>query len=884
MQIAPGTRLGPYDIVSRLGAGGMGEVWRARDSRLDRDVAVKIISEAIASNPSVLQRFEQEARAAGALSHPNLVTVHDAGAQDGNAFVVMELLEGETLRSKIGDALERETPHLPIRKAIDYTVQIANGLAAAHEKGIVHRDLKPENVFITKDGRVKILDFGLAKLLPRETGGSESRTQQRGTSPGTVMGTVGYMSPEQVRGRDVDHRTDIFSLGAILYEMASGRRAFRRDSAVETMNAILNEDPPELGSGESAVSPGVDRIIHRCMQKQPGERFQSAHDIAFALDAVSTSSGVRALDVPERRRRGLGIIVVAVSVIAAIALAAAAWRLGSRSAPRTEPQARRQFVELTFSSHEMFPTLSPDGKLFAFVSDASGRRDISVQRVGGQNAINLSKGAAAENTQPAFSPDGNQIAFRSERDGGGIFLMGATGESVRRVSDFGFNPSWSPDGREIAVSTDSIELDPRARPRPGELWVVDVASGAKRRLVETDAVQPNWSPHGNRIAYWGLPGAGGQRDLWTVDPHAANPAATITRVTNDAMLDWNPVWSPDGRWLYFSSDRDGTDNLWRIAIDEQSGKAAGEPEPVTLPTGFAAHFAFARNTGEMVFAAVSDSSTTWRVPFDPVRMRPAGAPQKIASGTMLHFRAPAYSPDGKWCAFSSIGRQEDLYVMRTDGTEIRQLTNDVEKDRAPFFSNDGKLLYFYSQRGPRYEIWSIRPDGSGLRQLSHSKGRSVWFPRPLPGGKGLYAFNEEGTSILPLNPDGTLAERQLLPPTPGGGALLRPSISRDGTRLIGLGSARDNPAIWIYNFGTKTYDRVASTPNVNLSGMTIEWLPDGRSALVTDEEKLSVVDTARKEVRPVTMPVAVNIFSVTSDGRELLVEEGSRSSVIWLMR
>jgi eukaryotic-like serine/threonine-protein kinase len=271
VEIERGRRLGPYEITARIGAGGMGEVLAARDGRLGRDVAIKILPPALSGDADRVRRFEQEARAAGSMNHPNLVTVHDAGVHDGSTYLVMELLEGETLREKMGGEVTGEGGRIPLRKVVDYSVQIANGLAAAHDKGIIHRDLKPENLFVTRDGRVKILDFGLAKLTGAQDGAdlTDAPTQDQGTAPGTVMGTAGYMSPEQVRGGTLDHRTDIFSFGAVMYEMLSGRRAFRRDSAVETMNAILKEDPPEMDSGRLGVAPGVERIVLRCLEKAP---------------------------------------------------------------------------------------------------------------------------------------------------------------------------------------------------------------------------------------------------------------------------------------------------------------------------------------------------------------------------------------------------------------------------------------------------------------------------------------------------------------------------------------------------------------------------------------------------------------------------------------
>src|SRR5437870_2495532 len=739
MTITSGTRLGPYEIVAPIGAGGMGEVYRARDTRLDRSVAIKIVTD-----ESLKQRFDREAKTISSLNHPNICSLYDVG----DSYIAMELLEGETLREKL--ELNGSAVRLPIRKAIDYSVQIANGLAAAHDKGIVHRDLKPENVFITNDGRAKILDFGLARssVGVAAPGHPSAATQRRDTSPGTIVGTAGCMSPEQVRGQQVDHRTDIFSFGAMLYEMLSGRRAFKGDSSVETMNAILKEDPPELSVSAVGGPPVIDLVVRHCLEKNREERFQSARDLAFDLERISSVSGSAPALASKTRKRWVAPAIIAA---AAVIIAVAAWRTGYRAATAQKPApVVRTFTLLTNQAGvEDFPSLAPDGKTFVYVSKASGKADIYLKRVDGRNAINLTKDSQVDNTQPTFSPDGSQIAFRSEREGGGIFLMGATGESVRRLTDFGFNPTWSPDGSEIAVATQAIELQPQARPSFGAIEVIDVRSGARREIVDVahDGAQPNWSPHGDRIAFWAVVGGGGQRDLFTVDPHAANPKQTIIRLTNDRPLDWNPVWSPDGKYLYFGSDRDGTMNLWRMPMNEHSGKALGPPEPASLPTRYAAHFSFARNTGALAYAGVDLGESLWRVPFDPISMQVTGEPRSIFGGAMLLLPRPSggVSPDGTWIAFSNLGTQEDLFLARTDGSEVRQLTNDPEKDRGASWSPDGKVLYFYSQRGARYEIWSIRVDGSGLRQISTTSGSSMWYPRIMPDGRTLYEFNNNGT-------------------------------------------------------------------------------------------------------------------------------------------
>src|SRR5262245_38969619 len=341
MTLAAGTKLGPYQIAAPLGAGGMGEVYRARDERLKRDVAIKVLPATFSQNADRLKRFEQEAQAAGALNHPNITAVHDFGSYEGSPYIVTELLEGETLRSRLGPGA------LSPRKAIDYAVQIAKGLAAAHEKGIVHRDLKPENVFLTKDGRVKILDFGLAKLRPEgaESGQTDMRTVSGGTEPGVVLGTMGYMSPEQVRGKAADKRSDLFSFGTILYEMLSGQRAFRGDTAADTITAILTKEPPDLSQTNKDIHPGLDRIVRHCLEKNPEERFESARDVAFDLEAISGLSGpATTTQYAESKRRRLWPVLTGAVLATAVIVGAPAYLVGTKAGDRPPPS----FRQLTF--------------------------------------------------------------------------------------------------------------------------------------------------------------------------------------------------------------------------------------------------------------------------------------------------------------------------------------------------------------------------------------------------------------------------------------------------------------------------------------------------------------------------------------------------------
>jgi serine/threonine protein kinase/Tol biopolymer transport system component len=862
MSLTPGTRLGPYEIVARIGAGGMSEVYRAHDSRIRRDVAVKVLPPTYAKFADRLHRFEQEARAVGALNHPNLLTIFDAGTAEGRPYIVTELLDGQTLRSHLRD--NGVPVKLPIRKAVDYSIQIANGLAAAHERGIVHRDLKPENLFVTKDGRVKILDFGVAKLRSAdEFALSDDDTMEQDTSPGTVIGTVGYMSPEQVRGQPVDHRSDLFSLGTVMYEMVVAEHPFRSDSPADTMSSILREDPPDPSNANPNVTPGLERVIRHCLEKSPAQRFQSARDLAFQLDTLSSGSGtLPTVETPILSPRRAGTVVAALVLL--LAGLAAGWLLRGRSDVVRNPAPA--FAQLTYDDAlEMSPSIAPDGENFVFVRAG----DVYLQRVHGRNAINLTRRCPAADGQPAFSPDGSQIAYRSECEGGGIFIMGATGESARRVVDSCFNPSWSPDGTHLVCGAENVTFTPTSRGTMSSLWIVDVQNGRRQQLLDRDGVQPSWSPHGQRIAYWGIVGESAQRDLWTIDPRAKEPRKSIVRVTNDAAVDWNPFWSPDGQYLYFGSDRNGSMNLWRVRIDEESGKTRGEPEPVTTPARFSGHFSISRDGTRLVFAAIDQSEAMRAVAFDPVAGATVGESRPIVAGSFLVFSSQV-SPDGRYVAVTNRTGQEDLFVAELATGEIRQLTNDAANDRGVTWSADGSRLYFYSQRDTdRYEIWSIHADGSNLTRLTTTHGRSVWYPAAASDGKRISFYNEENTYIQTANK---------IEPLPTAPDHLHPAMtawSPDATMLAG--ELRDAPGIAVYSFADRTYRRL--TP----SGAHPVWLPGNREILYADGGHLRIVDVNTAAVRHVATTLPISAMSLSADGRTLVYSDRRTSGDIWMM-
>jgi Tol biopolymer transport system component len=882
VSLAPGSRLGPYEILGQIGAGGMGEVYRARDPRLGREVAIKVLPAAMSADPERLRRFEQEARAASALNHPNILAIHDIGtnSSDGAPYVVSELLEGETLRERISGTA------LAPRRAIEIAKQLASGLAAAHEKGIVHRDLKPENVFLTSDARVKILDFGIAKLTQPE-GSIASQTslptQTPGTEPGVVIGTIGYMSPEQVRGKPVDARTDIFSFGAILYEMLSGRRAFKGDTAADTMTAILKEDPPELSETGKNVPPALQRIVRHCLEKSPEARFRSASDIAFDLEALSeTSSEARAAVVsgPAKNR----ILTAAIAAVAAAGLLLLAYGAGRRSpaAAAAGPPLRAYFTQLTSDPGvEEYPALSPDGKLLAYVSRASGNRDIYVLRVGGKNPIDLTKDEPADDIEPAFSPDGTQIAFRSERQGGGIFLMGSTGESVRRLTDTGYTPAWSPDGKEIVFVTESIR-DPLDRYYTSELWSVDVTAGAKRKLYAGDAVQPAVSPHGLRIAFWAL-SHGSQRDIFTIPLKGLAAGEKPVAVTDDAPVDWNPVWSPDGKFLYFGSNRGGTLNLWRIAIEETSGKPLGPPEPLTTPSRWSGFFSISGDGKQIAYLALDPMTSIEKSAFDPSSQgRPLGAPTSILRGS-LNLIEPDISPDGQWIALRSTGAQDDLYLLKSDGSALRQLTSDAWRERTPMWAPDGKRIAFHSDRSGRYEAWTIQPDGSGLTQLTHSKGHEVIQPRWSPDGSRIAWEDGDHAGILDVSKAGAETEEEL--PRVSETLTFYPrSWSVDGRSIYGsaAGAGGYDAGLRVYSLETHRYEKLTD------AGDDPKPLRDGQRLLYVRSGQMHLYDLRTRTSSLIgTFPSfqtgpGQNAYAISPDNRWICIVRDVSEGDVWM--
>jgi Tol biopolymer transport system component len=828
MTLGRGVRLGPYEITGALGAGGMGEVYRARDTRLDRDVAVKVLPASFAMDEERLRRFAREARAAGALNHPNILAVFDIGTQEGGApYLVSELLTGETLRERLSSG------RLPISKTIDLARQIAAGLAAVHEKGIAHRDIKPENLFVTTDGRVKVLDFGLAR---QNKSSDETRAEDQAlTHAGTVMGTVSYMAPEQVRGLPGDERSDIFSFGAVLYEMATGTRAFSRASPVETMSAILNEDPAEVPASIREMYPALAWIIARCLEKSPAERFHSAHDLGLALQSISSTSA-SARTVAETRRRVRTPDAVLWVLIVALAAAVGAilhQRLAGSAAvdpPTIEP--------LTFSGHDASPAASPDGKTVAFMSDRDGVARIWLKQAAGGGELVLTAGP---DDYPRFSPDGSSILFvRTTADGSSLYRVPLLGGDPRRLLDDVTGADWSPDGRQLAFTRWVSGA------RSGSVVGIADANGTGARelayLPGRSLVTPRWSPDGRTIA--AVNGLAHVLTGFGIDfVDAADGKARRLPPAHGTMRQSSVVWSADSRSVIYSEAESLA--AWL------TGSSARIMQQ-NVVTGTARSLVWVPNhsrtldvlgPGQLLLDARSS-----RENLREVAIGSPETPGGLTRGNSTD-RQPTYSPDGQWVAFSSNrGGNLDLWSVNRENGTVRRLTDDPADDWDVAYSPDGRRLLWGSNRSGPYEIWTANPDGSAPRQLSHD-GAFAQNPTETRDGKWIiYAStNLAHPGLWRMRADGSEPVRIV-----EASALQLPDLSPDGqwalyvdglsSRILVVTIPDGNPVPFAIHIVRRTY-----TPTV--LGRA-HWMPNGRAIAFIGQDDRGVTGVFAQDFVP----------------------------------
>ena len=858
-----GCKLVQYRITGALGAGGMGEVWRATDEKLGREVALKVLPEEFAKDPDRMARFEREAKVLASLNHPNIATLYgletvgvtpEEGRENSEfripnselpasevTFLAMELVEGEDLSERIGRG------PISIEDAVPIALQIAEALESAHDAGIVHRDLKPANIKITEDGVVKVLDFGLAKAWESENSVSSlslsPTVTKHATVEGVVLGTAAYMSPDQARGKRVDRRADIWAFGVVLWEMLTGKKLFSGETVSDIMAAVLTREP-DYSDLPGTTPPTVEKLLRRCLERDPKLRLQAIGEARIELAAPKT--GVLVEDgttdhAPLRDSKRTPKWLTAATIFIAV-LAVVGWWRSFSMGPGGHIEPSWSFTSVTrLPGLEIQPSLSPDGRFIVYSSEIDGDWDIYLLRLGGDNPINLTGDSDGADRTPVFSPDGEKIAFHSDRDGGGIFVMGATGESVRRASSVGHNPSWSPDGSRLVVADEMVDFRPNSRVSNSVLSIIDLASGEIEEIPGLhDAVQPAWSPDGQWVAFWGLPEGTGQRDLWMVRPDGTD----LVRLTADPPMDWNPYWSSDGRRLYFSSDRGGTLGPWSIEIDPASGAVEGDPTPFTVPSSWAGHIGMSTDGRTVVYVSGDFRANVYRIDFDPVKMEVVGDPIPITRGASNYVQIDP-SPDGKWVAASTGDAREILTLIRSDGTAIRRLTDDLFHNRGPVWSPDGERLIFYSDLSGSYQTHSIRPDGSGLEQITELPGGTV-LPVWSPTGDRVFAGNMAGEVMVVDLQDPWPIRDALSIPNPEGVLGVQPGgWTADGRGLIVAGWEHDDTAstLFIYDLEEGAY-RLVSDRRLRMDfhfGLPIPF-GDGRNLLFSDGSAIKVLD------------------------------------------
>jgi Tol biopolymer transport system component len=851
----------------------MGEVYKATDTRLGRTVAIKVLPSHLSGNAELQERFEREARAVSSLNHPHICTLYDVGHQDGVEFLVMEYLEGETLAQRL------EKGALALDEALELGGQIAEALDQAHRAGLVHRDLKPGNIMLSPQG-AKLLDFGLAKLhsvTPPTMEGSETPTNRRSlTASNVVMGTFPYAAPEQLEGKPVDSRADIFALGAVLYETVTGRRAFPGDSTASIIAAILKQEPEPIAQLEPSTPPALERVIRRCLAKNPEERWRSASELKDELRAIHTRDSTNAEDTS--RERGRVIRIAWPSLIGAIVLA-----LGSSAyliyrwidRPAVVPRLTSP-VQLTYATGvEDHPSWSPDGRTLAYDAQQTGTWDVWLVPVGSTQPVNRTVDEPGDSYYPTWSPDGTQIAFFSSRDGGGIFVMPALAGVARKVSntwDWG-GPQWSPDGAELAYLVWDDD-DTFAE-------ILTLGSGAMRRVPlpgdNAGRFQLAWSPDKRFLAYVDAEAFVSQASRLWILRMADEQAFPVTDGSTGA---WSPSWSSNGRSLHFVSNQGGSRDLWLQPLDRE-GRLQGAA--VALTTGIEIRSAsMSRDGTRLAYSKGRRVSNVWRVPI--LRDRPASwADAKQLTFDQAYIEFIDVSRDGNRLLMSSDrSGNEDIWICGTDRCDLQQLTNDPAHDMAPMWSPDAREILFYSTRSGNRDLWVMPADGGPPRQLTRDPTQEhvpVWSP----DGKEI-AFISSRTGSLNL---------WVMPSDGGEGRSLAsqatdhymPHWSPDGAWVASDADDGGTRHIWRVRASGGEHERLTETP-----GRIPRWSPDGARIYFRDDEERRTLREVLVRDRTERLlaefngrPGRLGDFTLATDGRFLFFTWEEDLGDIWVM-
>jgi serine/threonine protein kinase len=742
-----GHTLSHYAIEEKLGEGGMGVVYKARDKRLDRFVALKTLLPETVANPERNRRFVQEAKAASALNHSNIIHIYDIDEADGVLFIAMEYVAGKPLDKLIG------RKGLPLNETLRYAVQIADALAAAHAAGIIHRDLKPSNIMVTGQGVVKVLDFGLAKLVERGTDEFSATETLRPddrplTEEGAIVGTIAYMSPEQAEGKKLDARSDIFSFGSVLYEMIAGRRAFTGANRIATLLAILRQEPKSVSEIVEPVPEELERIIARCLRKDPARRFHHMEDLRVALEEVKeeSESGKRAAAAlaTSSRRRIAPIVMAGVAALVAVGLGTAWWTTRS-----SQPHLPYAPTQLTFGSGlDTDPSLSPDGKLLAYASDRAGKGDLDIwiRQLPSGEPVALTHDKA-DDREPSFSPDGSRIVFRSEREGGGVYVVSALGGVARRISQHGRRPRFSPDGNWIAYTV------PGRSPTNSPLYIIPSTGGEPKRLApEIVTSVAAWAPDSKHLLVNGYKGAA-VYDCWIVPidggpvikaevtPVFQRQAMAATTTSRRDMTSWLlHGWIPGSSEALFSAWRGDVSNLWRVPFSLKTWQVTGDPRQVTFGAG-GQQSASVSAAGSVAFASIALTSAIWSLPMDGDQAKVTGEMRPLAETGSFDI-SPALSGDGKKLVFiSNRSGHGDVWMKDlTAGSEVAVTATSSDKD-LPKANRDGSEIAYNEGRS----VYLTSPKRGGAERICESCGSLLDWSTD---GPHLLFFGRNGTGLL----------------------------------------------------------------------------------------------------------------------------------------
>ncbi len=731
-----GRRIGHYKLLSQIGQGGMGEVYLAHDSRLNRRVALKLLPAYFTRDEQRVRRFEQEARAASTLNHPNIIVIFDIGQVEDVHFIATEFIEGQTLRQRMSGA------KLTAEEVLDVAVQTASALVAAHQAGIVHRDIKPENIMLRPDGYVKVLDFGLAKLTEnqRRTDDTEAETLANvSTDAGIVMGTVSYMSPEQARGQRVDERTDIFSLGVVIYEMVAGRQPFAGETKSDVLAAILTRQPQPLASHLKQMPEALELIVKKALMKERENRYQTAAEMLTDLRGLKKRLEFEA---EHKSKFKISKAVLFASILVLCVALVAFWALRGKQVQEEIVGVSKTWQVTSWSGLDAFPSLSPEGNSIAYSSDHNGSYQIYVKQLtpGARETQLTSEGK--ENFSPSWSPDGQHIAYYS-KDRGGIWVVPARGGQAKQLTEFGSRPAWSRDGSMIAFQSNGLsDLGASARTLlPSTIWVISSEGGDARQITQVGNPlgghgAPAWSPDGKRIAFES--GDFNTSSVWTASING-NDLKRITTQTN--LQAYNPIYSPDGESIYYSETTNG---VWKVRVSQTTGERVSQPVLIAgaAPT-FIRHLTISADGKKIAYSAMLRASNLWSASLSTGSSAMTGAPVQITHDTSSRNNHPTFSPDGRKIAYNSFhtGTGGDIYVMDADGKNPTQVTTNTAGEATSSWFPAMDQIAFISDRDKRQMLYAINL-ANAKERLLFDIGEEIEYARMSPDGKQ-FAFNSK---------------------------------------------------------------------------------------------------------------------------------------------